>query len=205
MRARPIYHITHIGNLPGILAAGKVWSDARCRDLGCTAHDVGYSHIKARRMRRDVSIYSGKTLGQFVPFNFCPRSVMLYVLHKGHESYHGGQGEMLHLMSTVGRAIDCGHAYAFTDRHADLGYAEYFNDVADEDHVEWEVMPLHYWSNDNETKERRQAEFLVYDWFPLDAIEEIGVIDAAMVQRVQALLTNFEHRPAVRARPDWYY
>jgi len=156
-------------------------------------------------MRRDVSIYPGKTLGQFVPFNFCPRSVMLYVLHKGHESYHGGQSEMLHLMSTVGRGIDCGNAYAFTDRHADLGYAEYFNDVVDEDRVDWQVMPLHYWSNDNETKERRQAEFLVYDWFPWEAIDEIGVIDAAMVQRVQALLTIFEHRPAVRARPDWYY
>ena len=91
MRDRPIYHITHIGNLPSVLASGRLWCDAQCRRRGCTANDVGYSHIKDRRMRRQVSVHPETTLGQFVPFNFCSRSVMLYVLHKGHDGYRGGQ------------------------------------------------------------------------------------------------------------------
>jgi hypothetical protein len=205
MRDRPIYHITHIGNLPSVLASGRLWCDAQCRRRGCTANDVGYSHIKDRRMRRQVSVHPETTLGQFVPFNFCSRSVMLYVLHKGHDGYRGGQNEILHLVSTVGRAIDCGHQWAFTDRHADLGYAEYFNALDKENEVDWGVMPLQYWSNENETKERRQAEFLVYDWFPWEAINEIGVMDRVMQRRVEALLTNSEHWPAVRVKPGWYY
>jgi hypothetical protein len=192
MRDRPIYHITHVGNLPSILNSGRLWCDAQCRQRGCTANDVGYSHIKDRRMRRQVSVHPGTTLGQFVPFNFCSRSVMLYVLHKGHDGYRGGQNEILHLVSTVGRAIDCGRRWAFTDRHADLGYAEYFNQLDKEGEVDWLVMPLQYWSNDN-------------DWFPWGAIAEIGVIDAAMQARVEECLADSDHRPTVRVKPGWYY
>lgn len=205
MKNRPIYHITHIGNLPSILSARRIWSDAQCRDRGCTVHDVGYNHIKARRMRRPVSIYPGQTLGQFVPFNFCPRSVMLFVLHKGHEGYKGGQGEILHFASTVGKAIECGRRWAFTDRHADLRYAKYFNDLGSESEVDWQVMPLQYWSSEDETKQRRQAEFLVYDWFPWEGITEIGVIDTIIQRRVENLLADSEHKPAVCVRPGWYY
>jgi ssDNA thymidine ADP-ribosyltransferase, DarT len=205
MRERLIYHITHISNLPGIVSAGRIWSDAQCRNRECTARDVGYSHIKARRMARPVSVHPGTTLGQFVPFNFCPRSVMLFVLHKGHENYSDGQNEMLHLVSSVGAAVDTGHKWAFTDRHADLGYTEYFNDLNEQAKVDWHVMPMQYWSNENETKERRQAEFLVYDWLPWEAIDEIGVIDRPMKQRVEGAMVNSAHRPAVRVKPEWYY
>jgi len=40
------------------------------------------------------------TVGQYVPFYFCPRSVMLYVLHRGNHpslEYRGGQTPLVHL------------------------------------------------------------------------------------------------------------
>ena len=79
-------------------------------------------------------------LGDYVPFNFCYRSVMLYVIHRGSvEGYDGGQEPVVHLVSSVGQAIGCNRPWAFTDRHADLAYAKYFESLDDEGEVDWRV------------------------------------------------------------------
>ena len=42
-----------------------------------------------------MKCYPDNFVGEYVPFNFCPRSVMLYILHMGNAeglTYHGGQG-----------------------------------------------------------------------------------------------------------------
>ena len=77
-----IFHITHISNLPSIIAAGCLMSDSHRRHghFGCT--NIGYMHIKDRRMRRSVPVSAKGSLGDYVPFNFCPRSVMLYAIYR---------------------------------------------------------------------------------------------------------------------------
>lgn len=41
------------------------------------------SEIKRRRLEEiPVDCCSGRMVGEFVPFYFCPRSVMLFVIHK---------------------------------------------------------------------------------------------------------------------------
>ena len=96
-------------------------------------------------------------------------------------------------------------SWAFTDRHAELGHAVYYDDQQKLVEVPWSVMPLQYWAGDPDTKEQRQAEFLVHDHFPWTAVEQIGVRDAAMEARVRAILASGTHQPAVAIRPAWYY
>jgi hypothetical protein len=64
-------------------------------------------------------------------------------------------------------------------------------------------MPLAYWAGSDDTKEKRQAEFLVYESFPWSAVESIGVKSTAVAAKVQALLRR--GAPPVAVRPDWYY
>jgi len=48
-------------------------------------------------------------VGQYVPFYFCPRSVMLYILHMGNNpglTYHGGQSPIVHLQADLGTVLD---------------------------------------------------------------------------------------------------
>ena len=202
----PIYHITHIANLASIIEQGRLWSDARRIALGLANTNIGYSHIKSRRLRHPVGVSALGTLGQYVPFNFCPRSVMLYVVSKGHADYGGDQGSVLHLVSSVATVLATGRPHFFTDRHADLGYARQFDDLtllADE--VDWAAMPVRQWGGDQDLKERRQAEFLVHDWLPWEAVEEIGVMSPATAEAAQAMLADVEHKPHVVVRRDWYY
>ena len=45
-----IYHITHVDNLPGIIADGGLVSDATMIDRGGPAAMIGISGIKKRRV-----------------------------------------------------------------------------------------------------------------------------------------------------------
>jgi ssDNA thymidine ADP-ribosyltransferase, DarT len=202
-----IYHITHMDNLPGVIREGCLWSDAQRikRSLACT--NIGYLHIKQRRLGRSVRAAAGGKLGEYVPFNFCNRSVMLYVIHCGHQDYQKGQQSVIHLVSSVQTAIGSGRPWAFTDRHAELLYARYYDDTVHLNKVDWAVMALRGWGGPGkaETKEKRQAEFLVHDWFPWQYVERIGVHNQKIQAQVQTILASGSHQPPVTVEKSWYY
>lgn len=198
-----IFHITHVSNLRSIIKAGYLYSDAACRAGSATPKNIGYSHIKDRRLKRNVPCAAKGNLGEYVPFNFCPRSVMLYVISRGHDDYDGGQEKIVHLRSKVSAAVELDREWAFTDRHADVEHALYFDDLDDLDEVDWSVMSAKYWNDPPEKKEKRQAEFLVYERFPWDAIVEVGCHNEEIAKRVLGLVGD--NGPAVKVRPKWYY
>jgi hypothetical protein len=157
----PIYHITHVDNLPSIVAHRCLWSDAQRIAQGIQNVNIGHSHIKQRRLTRAVPVAAKGVLGDYVPFNFCNRSVMLFPIHRNSVvGYAEGQEPIVHLVSSIETARASGKPWAFTDRHADVAYARYFDDLSHLAEVDWSVMPLIYWSG---VKEERQAEFLVHD------------------------------------------
>ncbi|MHB1565725.1 MAG: type II toxin-antitoxin system toxin DNA ADP-ribosyl transferase DarT [Acidiferrobacter sp.] len=205
MTNRAIYHITHADNLANIIREGRLWCDAQCNAHGFTHTNIGYTHIKGRRMRHPVRVAAGGMLGNYVPFNFCPRSVMLYVVAHGHENYQEGQQPIVHLVSSVHTMLTTARPWFFTDRHADLGYANQFDSLGRLDEVDWAVMPLRQWGGGQEVKEKRQAEFLVHDWCPWSAIEVIGVVNRDIAVRVEAAISGAGHRPRVEVHGDWYY
>jgi hypothetical protein len=196
-----IFHITHIQNIPSILGHGRIWSDSQRIKRNLVTTNIGYPHIKQRRLSRPVTT-TGGNLGDYVPFNFCPRSVMLFKVSRGHEAYGGGEDEIVHLVSSVNTAIGLGKPWAFTDIHADLRYATYFSTLSSLSEVDWRVMPLAYWADDD-TKQKRQAEFLVHESFPWSAVEGIGVKNASVEAKLRSLLPS--GTPLVAIQPGWYY
>jgi len=204
MSNKPIFHITHVDNLPSIIGAGCLWSDSQriLQSFGNT--NIGYIHIKARRMAHAVTVSQGGTLGDYVPFNFCPRSVMLFVVSRGHDDYKQGQTPIIHLVSSTDAIVASGRPWAFTDRHADLVYSNQYDSLDNLDNVDWTVMPEHYWS-EPEKKEKRQAEFLVHDYCPWEAIQQIVVINQEVKNKVEAALIGSQHKPTVKISRNWYY
>lgn len=76
-----IYHITPVENLSSIIADGGLWSDATMVARGGPAASIGLSRIKERCLNKiEVYCHQGTMVGDYVPFYFCPRSVMLYLL-----------------------------------------------------------------------------------------------------------------------------
>jgi ssDNA thymidine ADP-ribosyltransferase, DarT len=77
--------------------------------------------------------------------------------------------------------------------------------------VDLPLMRERYWKDteeDPDRERRRQAEFLVHHRVPWEVIEEIGVMDATIKTRVEAILSStsgVSQVPRVSVRSDWYY
>src|SRR5208283_5134428 len=201
-----IYPITHLRNLPEIVQSGRLWSDAKRLELCLDCEIVGMSGIKRRRLEElDVSCHTGTKVGQYVPFYFCPRSIMLYILYAGNHpelNYHEGQRPIVHLqadlIATIRWAEAQGVRWAFSDRNAGTYYANFYRRIADLDKVNWDAVQSTDF-RDMLVKEGKQAEFLVYESFPWHLVEKIGVYDTNIVDQVNTILDGYgtPHRPVI--------
>ena len=207
-----IYHITHLRNLAQIVQAGKLWSDAKRIELGLQCDVVGMSHIKRRRLEEiEVDCYAGTHVGDYVPFYLCPRSIMLFILHKGNHpdlNYTEGQEPIIHLEADLHAVVDWadgkGRQWAFSDRNAGTRYVNFFNELTQLGELNWAAISKNHWSDVN-TKEGKQAEFLVHRSFPWHLVERIGVCNRDMLGRVQRAIQAGNHRPVVSLKTGWYY
>ena len=146
---------------------------------------------------------------------FCPRSVMLYVLHKANSpelTYRGGQGPIVHLEAdlrgTVAWADTIGRRWAFTSSNAGSYYYEDYSDLRQLDKINWDAVKARKWSGigvDDSVKDFKQAEFLVEDSFPWELVSRIGIRTGNIYATVQNALQGAIHRPTVEIKRDWYY
>jgi len=204
-----LYHITSIDNLPSIIKGQGLKSKSRllAEDIG--HRNIAYGHIQQRRARHEVPCASGGCLHDYVPFYFGPRSPMLYAIHGGYvDRYDDGQQPILHLVTKVSMILEEGLSYAFTDRHAVLALAEFYDDPESLNQVDHSLMYENDWSDTPQhpnRKEKRQAEFLVYDFMPLNLIGAIGVINEEVKDQVMDRLKLLDEPPPVIVRQKWYY
>jgi hypothetical protein len=207
-----IYHITHGNNIPKIVADGCLWSDAEIVGRGGPTAAVGISEIKARRLHElSVLCRPGTRVGEYVPFYFCPRSVMLYILHKRNHpdlAYKGGQRPMLHLEADLHEVVAWaereGRWWAFTDTNAGSRYFQSFCDLGDLSRLDWGHIDATDFRHPL-VKEAKQAEFLIHHSFPWSLVQSIGVKDDEVATWLRRVTAVSDHRPDVRVEPSWYY
>jgi hypothetical protein len=207
-----LYHITHVDNLPGIIANGEIVSDASMIARGGPTQPIGMSSIKRRRVEQlDVPCHPGTKVGDYVPFYFCPRSVMLYVIHCANHpelSYRGGQEPIIHLeadlLAVVKWARRAGRRWAFSLSNAGASYTVFRSRLEELDQLGWEAISATDFRR-AEVKEGKQAEFLLHSSCPLCLIERIGVRTRAIESRVRSALSRGMYKPVVEIVPEWYF
>jgi hypothetical protein len=108
------------------------------------------------------------------------------------------------LQATIEWAQKNSVPFAFSDRNAGGFLANFYSDPVDLDKVNWPAVARSDF-REPEVKEGKQAEFLMWDEFPWDLVEEIGVRNAAMMTPVQSAINSAKHRPTVSVKNAWYY
>lgn len=205
-----IYHILHVDRLPSIIADGYLWCDAeivRCSPAGTT---IGMNTIKQRRLNElKLNTHTNLYVGQCVPFYFCPRSVMLYVIHQANHpelAYKDGQGPIIHLEAdlneTVHWANQNGKRWAFTLSNAGSRFFEDYANLNQLDKIDWVAVQTIQWL---QCKEGKQAEFLLEHSFPWQLVERVGVHSKIIYQKVASVLATTKNRPRVEIKQNWYY
>jgi len=206
-----IYHITHIENLTRMIDHG-LWSDAERIRQGIDCTVVGMTEIKRRRLEENVVDCHPRTkVGEDVPFYFCFRSVMLYLLHMGNHpdvSYRGGQRPILHLESDVKAVVQWAEAsevgWAFSKGNAGARYMSFSKDLKKLSLLDWGAIAATDWEAPS-VRDPKQAEFLVERFLPWNLIERIGVIDENTAADVEVRLANARHKPEIVVTRNWYY
>lgn len=213
-----IFHITHVSNLPAIIANGGLLSDAAMIARGGPAASIGMGTIKQRRLSLPVSCHPGLNVGDCVPFYFCPRSIMLNVIWWANNpqlTYRGGQGPIVHLEAELASVVVWANQqqrpWAFSLSNAGSSYAQFRNSLNDLHHVDWDAVASNdfragsYTPSGNQVKEGKQAEFLLYNDFPWSLVQRIGVASQAIAIQAQAAVANAAHTPPVSVEPSWYF
>ncbi|WP_413990432.1 DUF4433 domain-containing protein [Labrys okinawensis] len=214
-----LFHITAIDNLPVIGASGHLLSKSILNSAKVNSTSIAHETIQIRRARKVVPINPGGTLHDYVPFYFAPRSPMLFTINNGNvEGCNLNQDDIVHLSTTAQTIVEAGCSTVFTDYHAVMAIAKFYDDLAKLDVIDWELFfespriagYCQFWQNRQTVRhlmrmETRQAEFLVRDSVPLAAITQIGVRSELMANRVRAALANTAWDPEILVVPGWYY
>lgn len=204
-----IYHITHVNRLASIIIDSHLYCDAEVLRQDKEGTSIGIDSIKQRRLK-ELSLASHPELfvGDCVPFYFCPRSIMLYLIHMNNPNlaYQEGQESIIHLQADL---YDCvawadqhQQRWVFTSSNAGAYYFEDFCDLSQLKKLRWSDISATQWQN---CKEGKQAEFLLENRFPWHLIECIGVHSSLIYQKVAEILSFAQHQPKVRIKRDWYY
>jgi hypothetical protein len=207
-----IYHITHVDNLVAIVREGILQSDAVMLARGGPSVTIGMSEIKRRRIEEiPVPCHPGTNVGDYVPFYFCPRSVMLFLIHCANHpdlTYRGGQGPVVHLEADMHEVVTWAEResrkWAFSLSNAGAYYVQVRDRLDELEEINWEAVAATDFRSPD-VKEGKQAEFLIHGSFAWELVRRIGVYSAQVKAQVEGALDATTHRPPVEILRHWYY
>jgi hypothetical protein len=205
-----LYHIVHVDRLASIITADGLLCDAAVMANQTAGTTIGMNNIKQRRLQElRLASHPDLHVGDCVPFYFCPRSIMLFIIRQANHpelDYRGGQGPIVHLQADLHASAAWAHQqkrrWAFTASNAGSRYFEDYGDLAKLDRLDWSAIQTHQWQD---CKEGKQAELLMERSFPWHLIEKIGVYSPPIYQQVTNLIQAAAYRPPVEIKRDWYY
>lgn len=220
-----LFHFTAFQNLESIFSFGAIKSKNLLRSENITSINIACNNIQDKRARTIVDD-QGRTLHDYVPFYFAPRSPMLYsIVHNNvPEAEETNQDKFVYLVSSVDDLSS--QEFVFTDYQAIVTYASFYKNLSDLDKICWDLIceephipatkaPFcgycKYFHNRDEDlryvkrKEARLAEFLVFSQVPIEKISMIVVKNKSMKDYVEKLLRNYNINIKVEIREDWYF
>lgn len=205
-----LYHIAHVDRLRSIVADRSLWCDREVARRAPAGTTIGMNSIKQRRLNElRLSSHPALFVGDCVPFYFCPRSVMLYLIYQGNHAeltYRGGQGPIVHFEADLHTVVTWADAqprrWAFTLSNAGARYFEDRSDLGQLGEIDWNAVQARDW---RQCKDGKQAEFLLELSLPWHLVERVGVQSRATYTAAVNALPASGHRPPVEIRPEWYY
>lgn len=202
-----IWRILHRANLPWVLQHGVHCGNSVAR--APTWVSIGNAELIDRRAVRPVPIPPGGALGDYVPFYFTPFSVMLRNIHTGWNGIKQvPNAEIVILVSSLHRVRELGLPFLFTDSHAYSGLARFYDDLAQLDRIDWNLLQRRDFKRDPEDPgklERYQAEALVHRHVPLAALLGMVCYTDVVKADIERTMQDLGVVLPVHTRPNWYF
>ena len=203
-----IFRIVHRDNIPWILDHGL-----HCRNsttVGPNFEPIGNPDLIVKRNTRAVAIGPGGVLSDYIPFYFTPYSIMLFNIKTGYGGVKKIPNEEIAIfVSSLHELVRRDIRFLFTNQHAYPVIAEYFDDLARLDRIDWKILQnrdfKHDPVNDPGKKERYQAEALIHRYLPIDALIGISCYNAQVEATLKRELEARELNLQTIVKPTWYF
>lgn len=202
-----IFRITHLLNLPWLLANGFHCASSLIRDPHF--HEIGNPDLIGKRSIRQVPIPPHGVLSDYIPFYFTHHSPMLLNIKTG---YHGvtprRMEDIIVLVSSLHRVAELQVPFVFTDRHAYLKTARFFSRLDDLGAIDWAILRARDFRrdpNDPGKIERYQAEALVHRHIPVSTVLGVACYNAEAEAQAQGFLDAAGTSLPTKVMSDWYF
>lgn len=170
--------------------------------------NIGHKKLIANRGNSVLSIAPGGVLNDYIPFYFHYKMPMLYHIYTGRvKDYAGSQSDIIYLVSTAETISNLQLSYLFTDRHAYLDVKKLYNKLPDLQKLAWDIIRDNTWHETYSQlrKELKQAEFLVHQHVPTQALIGIAVQNNNVATFVQQEVKKAGLNLQVVIKPQYYY
>lgn len=202
-----IWRIVHRDNIPWILDNGLHCGNSSQLSPGWV--HIGNEELTQKRANRLVTVGKGGVLNDYVPFYFTPFSPMLRNIQTG----WGGitkraNDEIVILVSSLHKLNELDIPFVFSDAHAYYGWADFYTDLAGLDKVDWPLLQRRDFKrdpNDPAKFERYQAETLVHQQCPVEALLGMVCYSEAVKTQLNSWLQERNQAMQVVVRKGWYF
>lgn len=202
-----IFRITHISNVPWILANGL-----HCRSSGVVDPNfrrIGNVSLIDKREHFPVRIAPNGVLSDYVPFYFTPKSIMLFNIVTGYQDTPiVPRSEIVTIIAQLRRVREAGIDTIFTDQHAVSKTARYFSDFNDLANIDWTILRDCDFKRDPDDPGktlRYHAEALIHGSLPCAQIAGIGCRSENEKRTLERFGREAGMEIKIVVRPDWFF
>ncbi len=202
------YRITHISNLFHLLQNGIV--NKHHPDANNEYIDIGNPQIIDVRSKMPVKIANYGNIGDYVPFYFTPKSMMLFNIITGHRHPivpRRNRSEILVIRCLISNLVKL-RQWFFTDGQANDMASNHYNDMTNLGQIDWGNIQNSDFSKsdgDYDRPRRYQAEFLVHRHVPLTCVESLNVYNDQAANIVTNVLYQNNINLAVNIQPQYFF
>ena len=202
-----IFRVTHIANVPWILANGLQCKNSAVSDPNFES--IGNIELIQKRTARAVPVHPKGTLSDYISFYFTPFSMMMYNIHTGYgEVRHVPNKKLVLLVTSIHHLEERKRSFVFTNQHAYLKTAQFFNSSLDLDEIDWNLLQDRDFKrdpNDPAKTSRYLAEALVCHQMTMQDLLGIVCFSQNEVKTLMQYVTHQGLDTKVIPRGHWFF
>ena len=181
-----LFRITHIDNIPHIIKNGI--THLTSQNSNPQYKSIGDSSLINNRDQFELP--GGKKLGDYIPFYFGFRMPMLFVIQNGYNGVIETKPEnIVYCVTSISLVLKHQLNFIFSNGHAVDKFSEFFesgsvNEI--QTIVDFNAVKAKYWKSDSDLdlKRRKEAEFLLENNLPSNAIRKYIVYNKAVKEKL---------------------
>lgn len=202
------YRIIHRDNLSHCLVHGLVCKSHK--DASGKFVTIGNNEIIDVRSTTPVDLKGYGNIGEYVPFYFTAKSIMLYNIVTGYRAPvvpQRARAEIFVIRCLIDNLAGLPQWF-FTDGQANDSETYHFSDLNSLNEIDWHCIQNSDFSKsdgDYDRMRRYQAEFLVHDVVPVNYIESICVYNNDMKEWATAKIEEYGLEIPVYVKPNYFF